>query len=267
MDFDAPGMLQPSSFHLETCVETNEAWAIYFSKNETNNQSYLLKIANTPYDEKSYLHRQLMNEFLVAERLSTSHRLIVAEGGGFDDRGHVYLYYPYLPHASLSKFTPKTQNMWLMLAKSIAIAVAELHTLNIIHRDIKPTNILVNSEYWTYLIDFGLACGTGLHPLEGAVGTPHYISPECARGESPTFASDIYSIGVVLYELASGRVPFEADSAGELLRMHCNAAVPRLTATFDTTPKLADIIYTCMAKDPKDRYPNTDALYAALFEL
>jgi serine/threonine-protein kinase len=125
------------------------------------------------------------------------------------------------------------------ITAGVADAVDYAHKRGLIHRDIKPANIMLNPQGQPILMDFGIAkiLGGAQHTATGAVvGTATYISPEQVLGQRPTERSDIYSLGVTLYEMVAGRPPFEADSAMSLMMKHVNEKPPSLQALSPSIP-------------------------------
>ncbi len=153
----------------------------------------------------------------------------------------------------------------------IAEAAGYAHRRGMIHRDIKPANIMLDIHGQAILMDFGIVkiTGSAEHTVTGAVvGTAVYMPPELIRGEVPDPRSDIYSLGVTLFEMISGRPPFEANSAMTLLMMHLNDPVPDLREVRPDTPTpLVDIVREALAKDRGDRYSSMDDFGAALRNL
>ncbi|MEE4377454.1 MAG: protein kinase [Candidatus Competibacteraceae bacterium] len=156
----------------------------------------------------------------------------------------------------------------LHLAKQICSGLAAAHEQGVIHRDIKPQNMLVDPKGHCKLMDFGLArlsdsaaiTRTGL-----IMGTPHYMSPEQAEGTALDARSDIYSTGVVLYEMFSGKLPFDGDTALSIALQHVKEDPPQPSQTGITIPAgLERIILKAMAKKPADRYPHINDLYEDL---
>ncbi|WP_328475673.1 diguanylate cyclase [Actinoplanes sp. NBC_00393] len=179
----------------------------------------------------------------------------------------------YLPGASLADLLadqPLPQARVVELAARMARALAAAHRTGLVHRDVKPANIMIGPDGSATLIDFGLALlRTGAEQVDedAAVGTFRYASPEqSGMLERPVDGrSDLYSLGVVLFECLTGRLPFEADDVGQLLRLHLTAPVPdlsELVAGLD--PALAAVVTRLLAKDPDDRYPDAAALLADL---
>ena len=150
-------------------------------------------------------------------------------------------------------------------ASEIASALAAIHAAGIVHRDLKPANILMRMTGEAVIADFGIAKQLG-SPLalthhEMAVGTPYYMSPEQARGSNVGPHSDIYALGVLYFEMLTGRRPFEAKTPNELMGKHLNAPIPLLPTRLATLQPLVDKL---MAKSITDRYPNAEAAREAI---
>jgi len=156
----------------------------------------------------------------------------------------------------------------LGIASKLASALASAHGRNVLHRDIKPGNILMDEDGEPYLADFGLARLIGEQGLtqHGVfVGTPHYASPEQVALGPLDERSDLYALGLVIYEMATGRRPFEADTVAEILAMQRGAEPPDPATIAPRLPgELAAVILRCLAKDPAERLPNAGALAEAL---
>jgi tRNA A-37 threonylcarbamoyl transferase component Bud32 len=151
------------------------------------------------------------------------------------------------------------------LVAQAADAIAAAHALDIVHRDVKPANLLVTPDGQVKITDFGIARaadGVALTQTGQIVGTPHYISPEQAEGRPATQASDIYALGVVLYECLAGRRPFAADTPVTTALAHVREPVPPLPG--DIPEHLRSVVATALAKDPADRFASAAALASAL---
>jgi diguanylate cyclase (GGDEF)-like protein len=161
-----------------------------------------------------------------------------------------------------------TEEWVVAMAARLARGLAAAHRLGLVHRDIKPGNIMVGRDQPATLIDFGLAqVGVEQGDTDEAVGTFLYSSPEqSGMLKRPIDGrSDLYSLGVVLFECLAGRLPFEADDVGELLRLHLAAPVPDLAELRPgIDPVLHAVVSRLLAKDPDDRYPDAAALLADL---
>ena len=159
----------------------------------------------------------------------------------------------------------------LRIAKQICAGLAAAHEVGVIHRDIKPQNILIESTGGLKIMDFGIARlqeERGMTAEGTVVGTPDYMSPEQARGNPLDFRSDIYSTGVVLYEVFTGTLPFEGESPLAVVLKHIQENPPSpQTRNPRIDPKISQIILKCMRKEPKDRYQSVNDLYEALTQV
>ncbi len=152
------------------------------------------------------------------------------------------------------------------LVREIGAALDYSHKQGIIHRDVKPSNVMLNTDGRAYLTDFGLVLLTDVGTQGKILGSPHYISPEQAVSSARAVPqSDLYSLGVILFRMVTGQLPFEHDDTLELLMLHMTAETPD-PRDFrpDVSPALAEVIMKAMAKEPGDRYPSGEALSEAL---
>ncbi len=153
----------------------------------------------------------------------------------------------------------------LDLAMQICAALGFAHRSKLVHADVKPQNILINRDGLVKVTDFGIAQAlTDTLPRERSKvvwGSPHYFAPEQARGEPPTTASDVYSIGIVLFEMFTGRLPYVGKDQRELALQHLQAPIPRAKDFAAGLPNdLSNVIAKVMSKRPNDRYSHADQL-------
>lgn len=157
----------------------------------------------------------------------------------------------------------------LMLAIQVADALQHAHERGVIHRDVKPGNVLLHTDGRVMLADFGIARSVGDHPeisaTDLAIGTPHYIAPEQALGDQVDARADIYSLGAVLYELLSGRPPYTADSTTRVLvQMLDGPPPPLLQVNPALSPAVQTAVMHALASRPAERYPTAAAFAADL---
>jgi len=167
-----------------------------------------------------------------------------------------YIVMRYMAGGSLSE-RMKHQGLKMSEFAKIITRVGEAHARNIIHRDIKPSNILFDISGQAFLADFGIAKTRQITDEAGSwlAGTPSYMSPEQALGRELDGRSDVYSLGVMLYEFLTGELPFKDSSKTEVINAHIHAPVPRVVDKKHGLPEVwQEIINTAMAKSPEDRY-------------
>jgi tetratricopeptide (TPR) repeat protein len=151
------------------------------------------------------------------------------------------------------------------VARDVASGLGAAHAQGIVHRDVKPSNILIANDGRALLADFGIARDLGVEALTNAtgalIGTPHYLSPECVRGEPPSPRSDVHALGAVLYEALTGRRPYDAPSVPQLLEVITRDDAPPVRKIAPTVARdLETIVMRCLEKDPARRYADGDAL-------
>jgi beta-lactam-binding protein with PASTA domain/predicted Ser/Thr protein kinase len=153
------------------------------------------------------------------------------------------------------------------VAIQVASALAEAHRRGVVHRDIKPLNILVRADGTVKVADFGIAraaSGATLVNTGTIVGSAHYVSPEQARGGYVDEKTDVYSLGVVLFEMLTGRTPFQGDTAIAVALKHLQEEVPAPSSLANVSRRLEAVVLRALEKDPSRRYPNAGALLADL---
>jgi serine/threonine-protein kinase len=153
----------------------------------------------------------------------------------------------------------------IRIAINVLDALEYIHEQGVVHRDLKPENIMVDADDNVKLIDFGIAGDSGARRLTYAnltatLGTADYISPEQVKGKRGDGRSDIYSMGVILYEMLTGRLPFAGSSPMEVMNDRLlNHPVPPAVADPAISPQLQEVLYRALERDPQNRYPRARA--------
>lgn len=192
---------------------------------------------------------------------------------GDDDNLH-YIVMEYVKGHTLKQLIkkrgplPTRETIWIM--KQLASALMEAHKNGLIHRDIKSQNILIKDDGMVKLADFGIALlnnSIQLTSKDSVLGSVHYLAPELVKGEKSSMKSDIYSLGIVMYELLRGDVPFKGDTPAQIALKHLKEALPNVREFNPSIPQsVANILTKACAKDPKERYDNVALMLKDLNE-
>ncbi len=212
---------------------------------------------------------RLEREARAAARLNHPNIITVYDAGETADVPYIVM--ELAPGHSLYDQPPKSIDEIIAIARQISAALEHAHAQGIIHRDLKPENILITSDGTAKLMDFGLAHASGATRItqDGAIlGTVFYLAPERVKGTEIDARSDLYSLGVMLFELTTGRLPFEGDDPFAVISKHMNAPVV-LPSTLrpDIPPALEAIILKLLAKDPNERFESARQVGEVLAEL
>lgn len=183
-------------------------------------------------------------------------------------KNHHYIVMEYVAGKTLKKVIRDRAPLLNLEAvdtmKQLTSAVAEAHKRGIIHRDIKPQNVIVKSDGSLKILDFGIATAKGSAQLTQAnnvMGSVHYLAPELAKGEPASPQSDIYALGIVFYEMLTGDVPFKADQAVQIALQHMREPMPSVRKANPNVPQsVENIIIRATAKNPKLRYQSCDEM-------
>ena len=243
---------------------------VYKAFDPTLQRTVAVKTVRPDIDRPDYLDR-MMREAQACARLSHPNIVTVYEAGQSD--GVVFIAMEYLHGKNLAEVLETTampfEQKIRILAKVLE-ALHHAHGLDVVHRDIKPSNIHLCADGTIKLMDFGLArvlVADTLTASGNVLGTPHYASPEQLKGEGVDRRTDIYSTGVMAYEMLSGRRPFEPDNesiSSVIIKVIQQPAAPMDTDMSRMLPEIESIVSRAMAKAPSDRYQSADEMRQAL---
>ncbi|MGN1168108.1 MAG: Stk1 family PASTA domain-containing Ser/Thr kinase [Lachnospiraceae bacterium] len=237
---------------------------VYKGKDTILNRYVAIKVLKKEYREDENFVRKFRSEAQAAAGLMNPNIVNVYDVG--EDRGLYYMVMELVEGITLKEYIKRKGKLSHKEIISIAIqmctGIGAAHAANIIHRDIKPQNIIISKDGKVKVTDFGIAKATTSNTISSnAMGSVHYTSPEQARGGFSDAKSDIYSIGITLFEMATGRVPFDGDSTVSVAIKHLQEEItPPSEFVPDIPYSLEQIILKCTQKNSERRYANTDDL-------
>ncbi|MBS1005865.1 Stk1 family PASTA domain-containing Ser/Thr kinase [Levilactobacillus brevis] len=240
---------------------------VYLARDLILNRDVSVKLLRLDLRDDPGTIRRFQREALAATELVSPNIVQVYDVG--EENGMQYLVMEYVEGTDLKAYIkqhfPIPYQEVIQIMEQILSAVKTAHEHNIIHRDLKPQNILIDRNQVAKITDFGIAVALSEHNLtqtNTVLGSVHYLSPEQARGGMVTKQSDIYSLGIILYELLTGTVPFEGETAVSIALKHFQSEIPSVRELDPRIPQaLENVVLKATAKRPSDRY--TDSLSMA----
>ena len=227
-----------------------------------------LKVMNPQFNSDPAFSERFQREANIVGQLSHPNIVSIYDIGRHEDFN--YFAMDYLPNGSVHDRMQKgiSAEEALRVTREVASALDHAHDKGYVHRDIKPENILFRADNSAVLSDFGVARGMAINSrmthVGTVVGTPHYMSPEQTKGKQVDGRSDLYSLGIVLFEMLTGTVPYQGDEAVTIALKHLSAPIPKLPMQYLAYQKIIDKL---LAKDPDQRYQRGRDLIFALEEL
>jgi serine/threonine-protein kinase len=238
---------------------------VYLAEDQELGRRVAIKILNDRHANDDQFVERFRREAKNAAGLSHPNIVSIYDRG--EAEGTYYIAMEFLDGRSLKELIvsrgPAPVPVAIDYARKILDALRFAHRNGIVHRDIKPHNVIVDAEGRVKVTDFGIARAGASQMTEvgSIIGTAQYLSPEQAKGAPVDQTSDLYSVGIVLYELLTGKVPFTGDSPVEIAMKHISAAPePPSALREDVPPDLDKIVLRALAKTPEDRYPSAEEM-------
>lgn len=259
-----PGMFISDRYEIIDKVGSGGMADVYKAKCHRLNRYVAIKILKSEFSSDHGFVQKFRAEAQSVAGLSHPNIVSVYDVG--DDDGLHYIVMELVEGITLKRFIERKKKLEIKEAVGIAIQIAQgmeaAHTHHIIHRDIKPQNIIISREGKVKVADFGIAKAATSNTIsQNAIGSVHYLSPEQARGGYSDDRSDIYSLGVTLYEMLCGQVPFAGDNSVSVALLHIQSEATPVQVLNPEVPTSVDkIVQKCMQKKPERRYQTASEL-------
>jgi serine/threonine-protein kinase len=258
-------------YELEELVGTGGMSSVYKARDRLLERNVALKVLHPHYSDDAEYVERFRREARSVAQLSHPHIVTVIDRG--EDGGQQFIVFEFIDGENLKQLIgrigPLPVRRAVELALEIADALAFAHDHGLVHRDVKPQNVLVTPDGDAKVTDFGIARSLdveqGVTQTGTVLGTSNYLSPEQASGQPVTPATDVYSLGVVLYELLTGEVPFPGENFVAVAMKHINEPPPDLTERRPDVPlRLVAAVERALEKDPSRRFQSMDAFASEL---
>ena len=271
------GKVIAGRYRLESLLGEGGMGVVYRARHVLIDRVVALKLIRPDLRGETHLRAWMVREARAANRVDHAHIVDIHDVGETDD-GELYLVMEYLIGDSLSSQIakgPMPVTRAVDILEQMTAALARAHDLGVVHRDLKSDNIMITArggrEDFVKILDFGLAALTRdprLAPKGAVFGTPEYMSPEQARGEDAIASSDLYALGILFFEMLTGRLPFRSGDRDELLEMQRKAKPPSVRKYRPEAPEQAERIITkLLEKDQVNRFRDGHHLKEELKEL
>jgi serine/threonine-protein kinase len=253
--------MQIDSYRIEAPVARSGMATIYRAVDVRDNRVVALKIPHPDMEADPVLYDRFQRESDIGEKLN--HPRIMRVFGG-EQRSRVYMVMEWCEGRLLRDILNEGRiapDRAVRITLAVLEALEYIHDNGVVHRDLKPENIMVAADDNVKLIDFGIAGDAAARRLTyanltAALGSPNYISPEQVKGKRGDGRSDVYAMGVILYEMLTGKLPFTGSSPMQVINDRLlNYPMPPSVADPSVSPQLQEVLYRALERDPRNRYP------------
>jgi serine/threonine protein kinase len=266
----APGHLLNDRYEILETLGQGGMGEAYKARDHTTGQLVVVKIpyANMIGDPSTYSRYE--RELDIGKRLDHPGIQRFLANGRLDEGVAPYVVFEFIDGRNLREYltaeAPLAVDHAIDLATQVADVLQYVHDHGVVHRDLKPENLLITPDGKLKLVDFGIALLRGarrltFQRLSSEIGTPDYMAPEQVQGERGDARTDVYALGVILYEMLTGEVPFQGDSPLAVMSQRVTTPAPLLRAVRkDAPPGLEAVVFRALRREPNERYPSMAAL-------
>jgi len=254
-------------YHLDDVVARSGMATIFRATDQRSGQQVAIKVPHPEVESDPALFDRFRREEEIGRRLDHPGVMKVFPK---EDSNQVYMVMEWVDGKLLRQLLQQERKLPLEETVSILVQICDVleyvHKHDVVHRDLKPENVMIDDRGRIKLIDFGIAASAGARRLTFAnfsktMGTPDYISPEQVKGKRGDVRSDIYALGVMLYEMSTGALPFSGPNPFAVMNSRLlNSPVPPCELNPEVSPQLQEIIYRALEREPKNRYASVREL-------